>query len=109
MRPRAARRRHRPATRHSCTLGHGNGHRTAGDGPVTNDNGYHRGSSAGSVRRSTASQCKALYAIAHAHRINLADYLRNHFEVRRPEDLNIRQASEAIDQLKATDVGTGAG
>ena len=87
----------------------GNGDNSAGDRPATNGNGFHRGSSAGSIPRSTASQCKALYAIAHSHRINLADYLRNQFEVRRPEDLNIRQASEAIDQLKATGVGAGAG
>jgi hypothetical protein len=50
-----------------------------------------------------------LHAIARAHGVHLGDYLRNHYQARRPEDLTIRQASEAIDDLKAFGAGAEGG
>jgi hypothetical protein len=87
----------------------GNGDQPLGDRPPANGNGVHRGSRDTGPRRSTTSQCKALHAIARAHGVNLGDYLRSHYQAQRPEDLSIRQASEAIDDLKATGVGAEAG
>ena len=91
---------------------HTNGHATPttnGDHPQAIDRRSMAratsGSSTASVPRSTTSQSKALHAIAHSHGIHLADFLRNQLQVRRPEDLKIRQASAAIDELKATGVG----
>ena len=39
--------------------------------------------------------------------IFLAQFLRDTFQVRRPEDLSIKQASQAIDDLKSAAVGKG--
>jgi hypothetical protein len=95
---------------------HGNGHagpssngnQPSGDRPAANGNGAQHGPREAASRRSTASQCKALHAIARAHGINLGDYLRSHYQARRPEDLTIRQASEAIDGLKTNGVREGS-
>jgi hypothetical protein len=86
-----------------------NGDQPTGDRPPANGNGVHHSQRDAGPRRSTASQCKALHAIARAHDVHLGDYLCHHFQARRPEDLTIRQASEAIDDLKATGVGAEAG
>ena len=74
-------------------------------------NGYDRangnGSSLGAqddrsrVRKpATPNQVKAILAIARRHNTDLVGLLRDEYEIDRPEDLSIRQASELIDLLK---------
>lgn len=54
----------------------------------------------GRIRPATQSQVKALHAIAKANGLQLQSFLRERFQVSKPEDLNIKQASEAIDRMK---------
>jgi hypothetical protein len=74
-------------------------------------NGYHRGKGAGvkiegdrprSRKPATASQVKAILAIARTQNADLVGLLRQEFDVNRPEDLSLRQASQLIDLLKAS-------
>ena len=51
-------------------------------------------------RPATANQVKAIQAIARRQNTDLVGLLRHEYEVERPEDLTIRQASELIDLLK---------
>ena len=51
-------------------------------------------------RPATANQIKAIQAIARRQDTDLVGLLRHEYEVERPEDLSIRQASELIDLLK---------
>jgi hypothetical protein len=55
-------------------------------------------------RPATASQVRALYAIARSQSIELSQFLYDHFRLRRANDLSIRQASTAIDALRAVGV-----
>jgi hypothetical protein len=52
-------------------------------------------------RQATQSQVKALHAIAKERRFNLAALLDERFQVNRPDDLSIKQASDLISSLKA--------
>lgn len=52
------------------------------------------------VRLATPSQVKALYAIARSRKIDSARFLMDQFQVRRAEDLCLKEASLAIDELK---------
>ena len=52
-------------------------------------------------RSATASQVRAIHAIANQKRIDLDQLLKERFQVARSEDLGIGQASELIDELKA--------
>ena len=54
----------------------------------------------------TASQVRALHAIARSQGIELSQFLFDRFQLRRANDLTIRQASTAIDALKAVGVGS---
>jgi hypothetical protein len=63
----------------------------------------HNGSTPGAsngIRRATQSQIKALFAITKKERVDLPTFLRERFQVQRPDDLTIQQASLAIDALK---------
>ncbi len=53
-------------------------------------------------RPATTSQIKAINAIALQHRVDLPLVLRNRFQLTRPEELSIKQASELIDVLKSS-------
>ena len=92
--------------------GHGHGPVANSDVPPSrppaNGDGQNGGLRTTAPRRSTPSQCKALHAIARAHGVNLFDYLRDRFHVGGPDELTIRQASAAIDDLKAAEVEAGA-
>jgi hypothetical protein len=55
-------------------------------------------------RPATANQVKAIQAIARRQNTDLVGLLRHEYEVERPEDLTIRQASELIDLLKSSSV-----
>jgi trehalose-6-phosphate synthase len=78
-----------------------NGHGT------TNGNGYARSGSSGAIRQATQSQARAIRAIAGRQRLDLARLLGDRFNVGRPEDLTIRDASSLIDELKAPANGQG--
>ncbi len=54
-------------------------------------------------RPATANQLKAIQAIARRQNTDLVGLLRHEYEIERPEDLSIRQASELIDLLKNQD------
>ena len=56
------------------------------------------------VKPATPNQVKAIVAISRKQDTDLAGLLRHEYEVERPEDLSIRQASELIDMLKASNV-----
>ena len=56
-------------------------------------------------RPATQSQVKAIYSISRAQKIDLAVFLREQFQVHRVEDLSLKQASQAIDALKADTKG----
>ena len=51
-------------------------------------------------RKATASQIRALHAIASRHSFDLNRELQNRFRLDHPEDLSISQASQLIDALK---------
>lgn len=60
------------------------------------------GASSDKPRPATQSQVRALNAIAKSQRLDLTQFLRDHFQVRKAEELSIKEASEAIDQLKSS-------
>lgn len=72
-----------------------NGH-AAGNGQ---DHGT-RGIQAPSRRPATAKQVRVILAIARRRQVDLSEVLRNEFDVEKPEELSLRQASWLIDRLK---------
>ena len=66
-----------------------NGHSSNGHGP----------------RRATNSQVKAIHAIASRNRIDVTRLVQDRFNVQRPDDLSISDASTLIDQLKSEQAG----
>lgn len=89
-----------------------NGEWRSGYGPPANGNDHGNGngqtnggngnSGNGGPRPATASQVKAIYAIARSQRLDVTAMLRARYQVGRPDDLNIKQASSLIDDLKRT-------
>jgi hypothetical protein len=76
-------------------------------------NGDHRANGNGTPARiqsdrphtrkaATASQVKAILVIAHKQDTDLVGLLRQEFDVERPQDLSLRQASQLIDLLKGS-------
>lgn len=59
-------------------------------------------------RLATASQVRALHAIARRQGLDLVTELMRRFSIEQPGHLSIRQASELIDELKAAPAGNGA-
>ncbi|MBM4073699.1 MAG: hypothetical protein FJ271_32975 [Planctomycetes bacterium] len=54
----------------------------------------------GGQRQATNSQIKAIHAIARSRRIDIGQFLNDRFHVNRADDLSIKEASAAIDELK---------
>ena len=52
-------------------------------------------------RPATQSQVRAIAAIAKRLQVDLNDLLRNRFQVRRAQDLSIKEDSQLIDELKS--------
>jgi hypothetical protein len=77
--------------------GHTNGHATSNGNGKARSNG----------RKATASQVRALHAIANRQGLDLAVTLQERFGIDYAEDLGIGQASELIDELKAATNGKG--
>jgi hypothetical protein len=83
-----------------------NGHAAPASGHAPADGtGYPAPRTGGARGRSrkpaTASQVRALVAIARAQHADLEGILRAEYAVARPEDLSLPEASQLIDQLKA--------
>lgn len=91
---------------HDHAPANGNGHSQ----PPANGNGAERkaGQNQGAPRPSTASQVKALHAIAKSQNLDLSSFLRKRFDIARAESLTIKEASEAIDALKSSQLKKGA-
>lgn len=86
--------------------GHTNGN-TQAAGQPNGANGNGASPRSNPSRPATASQVKAIYAIAKGQRLNLNQFLRDRFQVGRPEDLGIKQASAVIDELKSSRANEG--
>lgn len=80
----------------------------------TNGNGHVNGQAHGQGQRrdktrpATASQVRALHAIAERRQLDLADLLSGRFGTRDPAEITITEASALIDELKANGSGNGA-
>jgi len=88
-----------------------NGNGTNGNGQANqhdNGNANGNGSRRTNGRQATASQVRAIHAIANRNRLDLASELQSRFSVDRPDDLSISEASELIDGLKSQTNGNGA-
>jgi hypothetical protein len=84
--------------------GHGNGN--GGAKPANNNGAHHQPAPPPAPpRQATSSQIKAIFAIARAKQINVHSLLRQRFQVGRPDDLDIKQASNLIDELKGSGDG----
>jgi len=71
--------------------------------------GYNNGRPPDQPRCATASQVRAIEAIARRQEVDLANLLRNRYGVDGPANLSITQASGLIDDLKAGANGSGGG
>ena len=67
----------------------------------------HPTSGNGNVRNATASQVRAIFAIANRNGVDLPGLLSSQYGVSRPEDLSIGNASLLIDQLKGSNSDSG--
>jgi hypothetical protein len=76
-----------------------------GNGSHANGNGHDRPQRNG--RAATASQVRAINAIAGRQRTDLVGLVRDRFQAERVEDLSISEASGLIDELKASSNGAG--
>lgn len=70
-------------------------------------NGHSNGRRRDATRKATASQSRALHAIADRQGIDLAGLLRQRFGVDQAGDLSITEASALIDELKNQANGAG--
>jgi hypothetical protein len=88
-----------------------NGNGGAGGGQTGHgeSNGNGHGHHQRNRRPATASQARAIRAIAGRQRIDLQQLLGDRFGVSRPEDLSISDASQLIDDLKGAAEGRGVG
>ena len=87
---------------HHSTNGNGNGNgfdRYRVNGHSSND-GNGRSTNGRNPRQATSSQVKAIHAIA-GKRIDVSRLVKDRFNVQRPDDLSISDASTLIDELKA--------
>ena len=86
---------------HAAPQENGNGHAQ----PLENGNRNGNGNGNGSARisgqpQATQKQVKAIHAIARTRRIDVRQFLNDRFRVGRPDDLTLKEASQAIDDLK---------
>jgi hypothetical protein len=77
----------------------------ASNGHTANGNGQRRDP----ARKATASQVRALHAIAQRQQLNATNIVQSRYGVDTPEDLSITEASELIDSLKSQANGNGTG
>jgi hypothetical protein len=70
-----------------------------------NGNGQRQPANGHGPRQATSSQVKAIHAIASRNRIDVGRLVRDRFNVQRPDDLSISDASTLIDELKGVQAG----
>lgn len=91
--------------------GTGNGHSQPANGSApgngTANGNAAQNSSGGNGRPATASQVRAIKAIAGRQRLDLPQLLGNRFRINKPEDLSLSDASALIDELKGSENGNG--
>ena len=90
----------------SPTGNQANGGNSAGNGK-SSVNGHNNGDRRDGTRRATASQIRALVAIAERRQLDLEGLLAERFHTREAAELSIVEASGLIDELKGA--GNGAG
>jgi len=74
------------------------------NGASSNGNGHHRQANG---RRATDSQVRALHAIANRQKIDLRSLLDRQYQLGRPEDLSLQEASQLIDELNSESAQKG--
>ena len=79
--------------------GNGNGHLHTGE-PYTNGGNGHVPHRPANGRAATNSQVRAIRAITGRQRLDLGQLLGSRFNLQRPEDLSLADASLLIDELK---------
>jgi hypothetical protein len=84
----------------------GYGHHNGNGRQNGNGNGHTTPHRSGG-RRATASQARALRAIADRHGLDLAAELQHRYGTQEPEELSITEASSLIDEMKAPATGNG--
>jgi hypothetical protein len=87
--------------------GHGGGldqYRVTNHG-TGNGNGQRQPANGHGPRQATSSQVKAIHAIAGRNRIDVGRLVQDRFNVQRPDDLSISDASTLIDELKLAQTG----
>ena len=87
--------------------GHGGGldqYRVTNQG-TGNGNGQRPPANGHGPRQATSSQVKAIHAIAGRNRIDVGRLVQDRFNVQRPDDLSISDASTLIDELKSAQTG----
>ena len=80
-----------------------NGHAIASAPPNGHGNGHRKDA----TRPATASQVRALHAIAQRLHLDATNIVQSRYGVEKPEDLSITEASELIDSLKVSSNGVG--
>ena len=91
-------------------VANGNHQRATSSRNGSNGNGHSRGYQRGSTTPvATASQVRALHAIANRQGLNLEAVVRDRFNAERADTLSISEASELIDELKGTTAAAAGG
>ncbi len=67
----------------------------------------HNNGERGQARRATTAQVRAILAIGHRQRADISQLVNDRFQVGRPEDLSVKEASQLIDELKGSSNGNG--
>ena len=94
------------AAGHSAGNGNGSADTTpAGNGHAGKSNGRRRDG----TRAATASQVRALHAIADRRKLDLTALLAERFQIDDPAGLTITEASNLIDEIKGESAGNGQG
>lgn len=79
----------------------------AANGHATNGNSHANGRQRDATRKATASQVRALHAIAQRNHLDVTNIIQSRYGIDTPEDLTITEASALIDDLKGTRNGNG--
>ena len=90
----------------SSSSGETSSHHANGNGAAST-NGHTNGRRRDNTRRATASQVRALVAIAERRQLDLEGLLADRYGTRDAAELSITEASSLIDELKGAVNGTG--
>jgi len=86
-----------------------NGHSSSATAPASNGHtGKSNGRRRDGTRAATASQVRALNAIADRRKLDLNALLAERFQIEDPAGLTITEASNLIDELKSESAGNGS-